>query len=348
MRWRIGAPWAALVLAACSTEAPAPAEEPPVAVRVAAATAAAALDRFVAVGTVRLRREGALGFSSPGRVAAILVDEGDRVKAGQILATLDLVTVNADLAAASAERTRAAAELKRVRELFAKGWLTQARVDAAEAAYRAAAASTDAAAYAARTAQIRAPADGIILSRDAEAGQVVPAGAAVVSFGDDSKGFVLRAPLTDRQVAGLATGGSAEVRIAALGDTSMTGRIVEIAGRADAATGTFDVEVALPSDPRLRSGQIGEAVFARAIESRGTAVVVPSKAVFAARAGEAFVYVVDASAGRVRARKVVPGETGDDGTIILAGLAAGERVATTNLPKLRDGTPIKPTAAPAR
>lgn len=319
----------------------------PIHVRIAEARPASAGTIMTAVGTVRLRRESELGFTTPGRIATIAVDEGDRVKRGQLLAALDTTTVGADLASAVAEKQRTAAALQRASALFSKGWLTRARLDDAESAYRSATAAADAASFAARTARITAPADGIVLRRLAEANQVVPAGSPVLVFGDVTSGYVLRVPLTDRQAATLDTDAVGNVAIAALNGESLAARVIEISGRADEATGAFIVELALPAHPALRSGQVGTAkLSARAAAKTADIVIIPSSALFAARAGEAFVYVVDPDTRRVRLRKIVAGETGDEGVTVLAGLIAGEQIAVTGISRLRPGASVSAMVAP--
>jgi RND family efflux transporter MFP subunit len=341
---------AAILLASCSPDAATPekaSDEAPVAVRIAEVIPASLGDTIEATGTVRLRRETDLGFTTAGHIASIVVNEGDRVRKGQLLAALDTTMVGADYAAAIAERNRASAELQRTRDLFAKGWLTRARLDTAEAAYRSSAAMVDSAAFADRTARIFAPADGVILRRVAEVNQVVAAGTPVITFGDANRGFVLQLPLTDRQTAGLSPAGTGMAQIDAIGPDPIPVKIVEIAGRADPMTGTFNVEVALPANPRLRSGQIGSAALeTNRREVAGSVMTIPGSALFAVRADEAFVYVVDMTNRSVQARKVVPGATTDRGVQILSGLQPGERVAVTGIHHLRAGARVAPSVAP--
>ncbi len=337
-----------IFLASCSAgdEQAKPAEAAPIAIRVAEAVPAEAADSFRAAGTVRLRREIDLGFTTPGRIATIAVEEGSHVRRGQLLASLDATTVAADLSAASAERTRAAADLARAKDLFEKGWLTRARLDSAEAAYHAAAASTSSARFAANTARIIAPADGVVLRRSGEVNQVVAAGTPIISFGDNRDGYVLRVPITDVQAANIVRDGSVSVDITALGPAPVAGRIVEVAGRADDRTGTFAVEIALPHTPALRSGQIGHARLAVRVDTSTGSVVVPSSAIFAARAGEAFVYVLDAAGERVSPRRITMGPTRDTGVIVLDGLKPGERVAVTGISQLAEGSRVTTGTAP--
>ena len=330
------------LLAACSGEEPAKAPEAILDVRVASVGSTSEIGRISAAGTVALRRETALGFTSPGRVIRMSVNEGDRVARGQLLAALDATTTASTLASAEAERVRAAREYERSRDLFTKGWVARPRVDGAEASLRAAEANVRSAGFQAANSRIVAPSSGVVLSRLAEPGQVVAAGAPVVVLGDASSGHVLRLAVADADAASLRIGTPAEVSIGALGDTTITGRIIEIAGRADPATGTFLVEVALPADARLRSGQIGTAQMLSS-GAISTALAVPPQAVFAARAGQGFVYVIDG--GKARVRRIAIAETSDSGIRILGGLRAGEQVAITGIDRLSEGEAVRVIAA---
>ncbi|QJQ31190.1 efflux RND transporter periplasmic adaptor subunit [Sphingomonas lacunae] len=349
----------ALCLAACGDSDGAPvAAPPPIDVRVAEVGAQSQPERIDAAGTVALRRESPLGFTSAGRITLLSANEGDTVRSGQLLAALDPTTTAATLASAEAERARAAREYARSSELFEKGWVARPRVDSAEAAVRVAEANVRSAQFQLSNSRIVAPGSGIIIARLAEPGQVVAAGTPVLILGDASSGHVLRLAVPDRQAVRLRVGQPAEVSIGALGDERLTGRVLEIAGRADAATGTFLVEVALPADERLRSGQIGTArIIADTAGERNLSV--PPQAVFAARAGEAFVYVVDSARNRVTLRRVTLAETTDNSIRLTGGLEPGEMVAVTGIDRLSDGqavrvvrtgnsAPAAPVAATAR
>jgi RND family efflux transporter MFP subunit len=327
-------------LVACSERTP---EQPsasaaPV-VRIASVSNAELGSTVRAVGTVELKVEVQLGFTSPGRVARVAVNEGDFVQKGQLLATLDTTNVAADLASAVGERNRAAAELARSEKLMREGWITRPRLESARAALIEANARVSATRFQRNAATIFASGPGIVLSRFAEPGQVVAAGTPVLTVGEMRSGFVLRLPLTDRDASRIVTGAFARVNLAALGNVELTGRVIEIAGRADPVTGTFEIAIALPNDPRLRSGQIGQA---RVNVHGSGSIGVPPTAMFAARAGEGFVYVVDRTASRVRLRRVQIAELGDDIVYVTSGLSPDEWVATSRIDRLKDGMAIKP------
>lgn len=332
---------AVAALAACGrAKPPAPAPDPIPEVRIALVSGITRAAEIEGVGTVALRREASLGFTSAGRIARITVNEGDSVRRGQLLAALDTTTVAADLARAQAERDRAAAEYKRSVSLITQGWITRPRLENAKASLEAAEAQVRAARFQTSTAAIVAPGSGTVLARLAEPGQVVPAGSAVLVIGEDASGHVLRVPLSDRDAARIRPNAPAVVTLAALDGQRLIGRVVEIGGRADRATGAFTIEVTLPADPRLRSGQIGTARIFTAVGGT-TAPLVPAAAIFSPRAGEGFAYVVDRAAGRVHLRRVTISEATDGGLRVTAGLKPGEWVATSRVDRLKDGMRIR-------
>jgi RND family efflux transporter MFP subunit len=330
----------AMALSACSAQPKADAPPAPLQVRIAQVGGDTVADMIGGVGTVALQRETSLGFTSAGRIARLAVNEGDNVKAGQLLAALDATTTGADFAAARAERDRAAAEYARSSKLLADGWVTRPRVESARAALQVAEARVRSAGFQTQNSAIVAPGAGIVLARLAEPGQVVAAGTPVLVLGERASGYVLRLPVADRDAARLRVGAPATVRLSAI-DGELSGQIREIAGRADRTTGTFAVEIALPDDPRLRSGQIGSASIVAAGAGSET-LAVPPAAVFAPRAGQGFVYVVDLATKRVKLRRVTLSEASDTAIRVTGGLAKGEWVALSRVDRLTDNMPVEP------
>lgn len=293
-----------------------------------------------AAGTVRLRRETSLGFTTGGKVASVRYEEGDRVKRGAILAALDNSTVAADLSAARAERDRAESEYARIQKLFKDGWVTKSRLEQSEAAARTARAQIESAEFASRTSYIRAPSSGIILTRNIDAGQIVTAGMTGLVLGEIDKGFVLRVPMTDSDAARLSVGMPAKVLVSAISDAPLDAVVSEKDGRADERTGTFEVSFSLPASDRLRSGQLGMVEVQVARETSAT-FAIPANAIFGVRTGEGLVFVVD-DKNRVKQRNVQIGKLTDKNLEILGGLAAGEVIVTRGVEKLRNGDLIKP------
>lgn len=329
-------------LAACGEQsAPPPAPVPAVPVRVVQVAPVSGASELDVAGTVRLKRETPLAFNTPGRIAAILVREGDRVAAGQLLARLDTTALGANQNAATADVVRAQADLKRAEDLFAKGWVTAPRVEQARATMAAAQARARAAAFDVALAVLRAPAAGVVLARPGEPGQIAQPGQAILTIGELNQGFVLRLPLADRDAARVRQGQPATVRIPALGPGMLQGQVSEVGARGDDGTGTFRVEVKLPANARLASGQIGSARLLLGPAVAGAPISVPATAVFAARADEGFVYVLEPVTRRVRQRQVALGAVGPQGVVVTGGLQPGEQVVTTGIDRLRDGQVIE-------
>ncbi|MCO5791673.1 MAG: efflux RND transporter periplasmic adaptor subunit [Blastomonas sp.] len=339
--------WAALSLASCSEEKSASAasgSEKVYPVTLAIVQPAATSKTITAAGTVRYRYETPLGFTSAGKIASIRFEEGDRVVPGALIAALDATQVNSGLESARAEQQRAQAELGRFQQLFEKGWVTRAQLERSEAAARAATAQVSNAGFASGTSRIIAPSGGIILARTAEPGQVVAAGTQIVVLGETSGGMVLRAPMIDSDIGRLTPGMPAQVTLSGLPEGVIEGTISEIDARANPTSGAFEVTVALPANPGLRSGQIGTVQFRVAAQPQDTGLAIPASAVFNVRAGEGFVYLLDAKASRVRARAVQIGRIDDRQLVITGGLKPGDRIVASGLGLLVDGARVKPLA----
>lgn len=338
---------AAIALAGCGSEAAqgTKATERPVLVALAEAQPASAQGGVLATGTVRAKRETALSFMSPGRVASLLVDDGDRVTRGQLLAQLDPTTVGAGAASARAEAARAQAELRRMKALADKGWVTRSRLEAAQATASAAQAQVAATAFDVRFSRIYAPAPGVVLRRHVEPNQTVDAGTPIVTVGEASGGYVLRVPLPDADLSRVRIGQGAAVTISALGPEPLAATITEVAARGDERTGTFEIELALPAVPGLRSGLIGEARVR--VPGDGGAVAIPASAIWQARADEGFVYVVDPATQIAKTRLVRLGPIDDREVIVTGGLAPGERVVRAGADRLRDGVKVTTRASRA-
>ena len=334
----------ALLLGCSETEAEEkPKNRDPIPAAVQTVLPASGTEIITSAGTVRLRRETELGFTTSGKVASVRYDEGDQVKQGAVLAALDNSTVSADLDAAQAERERADAELSRIESLYKDGWVTKARLEQSEAASKAALARVNASGFASRTARITAPSGGIILARNIDAGQIVAAGQTALVLGETGKGFVLRVPLTDADASRVRVGMRANVTISAVSDEPFEAVVSEKDGRADSSTGTFEVSFLLPASGRLRSGQLGTVDIEVSRNNDGS-IAVPATAIFGLRTGEGLVFVVDKK-NRIKQRGVIIGALNDKTLEIASGLNEGDTIVTRGVEKLRDGDIIKPVRA---
>jgi RND family efflux transporter MFP subunit len=282
-------------------------------------------------GTVQARQRAALSARFPASVVALPFREGERVRAGAVVARLDDAALRSGLVAAEAAATAADADRARMEALLGKGAATpreaeQSRARAAGAA-AAVAAARDSLAYAA----LRAPFDGIVSSRPAHVGDVVSPGTTLIEIEGDG-GLEVRATVDAERVGLLRKG--ARVQAVVDGQPPIEATISVVSAAADAATHRFEVRADLPRAAGVRSGMFAR-LLVPAAGGEGQ-LVVPREAVFE-RGGLAGTFVV--AGGTARLRWVAKGATTGERTELRAGVAEGERVALQ--PEgLVDGQPV--------
>lgn len=332
---------ACLLLQGCAVdEAPAVTAEQKVPVRVAAVESALLDSTLHAVGALAPRDEVRLSFKTPGVVASIAVHEGDPVHEGQVLAVLEQAEIEAALRQAAAATAKAERDLARAKALYADGVATKEQLQDLTTAYQVARASQDSAEFNARFTRIEAPADGVVTRRLGEPRELVAAGQPLLVVGATAKGWVVNASLTDRDVVRVREGDKAVVQLDAHPGREFEGRVTRLAAAADAATGTFRMEVSVDTgDARLAQGLVARVEVRDGREQARP--VVPLTALLEADSGRAVVFVVDP--GTMVARRVVvsTGRFAGDRVEIPQGLAAGDRVVIDGAAYLQEGDGVR-------
>lgn len=213
---------------------------------------------LVVTGRVAPARESTLASTVTGRVVATSVAEGEVVRAGTVLVALEpdesqaaLAQAEVQLADARGQLADAQRQWQRQRELQAQGFLSAAALDATERARDTAQRHVERAQAAVQQARarrqqvaIRAPADGVLLTRLVEVGDAVTAGKAVARFAWAGAARVLL-DLDERDVARVAVGQTAAVRADAWPQAPMAARVQRIGTQVDGVRGTVEVELAL-------------------------------------------------------------------------------------------------------
>jgi RND family efflux transporter MFP subunit len=328
---------AALALAGCGREKAQAAKPQPPAVEAVRILQPGGSGPLTATGPLERRREMTLSFRIPGVMTSLAVDEGDAVRAGQVLATVDPTGVAAAETRAAVEVDRAQRELARNRALFDKGFVAKARLEDAESALKAAQAQAQAAAFDRRWARLVSPASGVVLARLAQAGEVVQPGQAVLRIADEASPLTLRAPLSDRDVARVRVGQAATVRVDGV-PQPLSGRVTRVGQRAAAQTGAVDAEIEIAGGQGLRSGQVATAEIAAAPAPSSGLTRVPAEAILEASGARAFVLVVEA--GKAKRRQVTfGGFEGDDA--LVGGLGPDVQVITAGGGFVSDGEPVR-------
>ena len=211
-----------------------------------------------------------------GYIATLTVDKGDAVKAGQVLATLEVPELEADIAKAKAEVKAAEIEVKRLHEARAKSpdlVLPQA-VDDAEAKLAIAKANQERSETLTQFASLRAPFDGIITARFADPGALATANTTPLLEVTDLTTLRLQIPVTELETGLVAVGKPIKAQIDAAAPTPVEASISRIAYALDPATRTMLAEADLKNaDLKLRPGMY--AMTKIAVEKHDNATLIP-------------------------------------------------------------------------
>jgi len=312
---------------------------------------------ITASGTIAARREMPVGIAGEGgRVVGVLVDAGDWVQAGQVLATVDRSVQAQQIAgqAANIEVQRAnariaQANLDRALKLVERGFISKADVDrltatrdAAVAQVRVASAELDQLRASSARLNIIAPAAGLVLTRGVEPGQIVSPGSGVLFRIAKDGQFEMQARLAENDLARLAVGQSAEVTPVGT-SKPFIGQIWQLSPTIDAQTREGVARIALAYDRALRPGGFASAQIR---SGSVTAPILPESAILSDQQGS-FVYVVD-QGNKVIRRTVKTGDVMARGIVVAEGLTGSERVVLRAGGFLNPGDVVRPvTSGPA-
>ncbi|WP_305804188.1 efflux RND transporter periplasmic adaptor subunit [Stenotrophomonas sp. YIM B06876] len=349
VRW-IGSSLLLAVLAACGKPEAVPAAAVPVLVVHPASTDGQAVVAYP--GEVRAREESALSFRVGGNLLRREVDAGQRVKQGQVLAELDVAdyelqarAAQAQYAAAEADLVRARDEQKRYATLAAQQLVSRSALDAQTAAYKAAQGQANAARSnlevarnQAAYAKLKAPRDGVIASRQAEAGQVVAAGQTIYTLAADGAREVAIA-LPERTLRDFSVGQPVQVEVWSRPGQRLAGTIREIAPAADAQTRTYAARVSLAAEA-MDAVELGQSARVFAASGKTGALRLPLAAIQPGKDGQASVWVVNPDTRTLQARAVTLGAYGAESVPVLSGVAAGDWVVAAGGHLLREGQPV--------
>jgi len=344
---------ASLGLAACSPaakeeSAPAAVSQPPRIVLVASAQSSASQGPEF-IGEVRARQRAELAFALPGLVRQVLVEPGDAVKRGQLLATLDPAPAQAQLGTAQAEIQRLQAALDEARRKQqrlqaaherqaaseAEWTAAQAELRMAEAALAAAQSQRENSAWNRAQAELRAPFDGVVAARQLEVGQAVGTGLPVITV--DGAGRELWA-LLPAGLKGLSVGQKARLLTA---EGELDSRLLRLAARQEAG-GARRAVFELPEQTR-----VGDTLSLRLLgpAAASSTVWVPLRAIEGPGAQSAAkVLRLKADGQSLERVEVRLGATQGEQVEVLAGLKAGERVVLAGGHSLAADARVKPVS----
>lgn len=332
----------------CSKDKPAAEQEIPF-VMVAQPNGAHTDEKSYA-GEVKARQQTALAFRVGGQITERYADVGDRVRAGQVLARLDVkdAELQKNAARAQLESAQSAAriasdELKRFQQLLPVNAVSRSQYDAVENQYKAAMSSLkqaqsnyDVSSNQTQYNQLTAAKSGVITERNIEAGQVVAAGQAAYQLAVEGERDVVIG-VSEQAISGIKQGQRAHVTLWSKPDERFEGYVREIAPAADQSR-TYTVKVALREGAgAIQLGQSARVLFSNTVSGQ---LNVPLSSV-SAQGQQAYVLTVSRDE-TVRKVPVTLGEYGRESVPVLSGLKASDYVVIGGVHLLRDKQKIHP------
>ncbi len=337
------------VVAACSKPVPVAEDIRPVramTVAPARATTVAGLS-----GEVRPRIESKLGFQVAGRITSRRVEVGQRVAAGEVLATLDAADYKLSAAASSAQllsaqvdRDQQRTDYKRFADLHRQGFISAAdlerrksQLDAAEAKYTQSAAQANVSDNQETYATLTAAQPGVVTGVDAEVGQVVAAGQSVIRIAQTSEKEVAIA-IPENRLEALRQIRDVRVSLWA-GGGELQGRVREIAPIADPATRTYPARITLLAAPAsVALGMTATVTFEAPLPT--PIIALPMQALLREN-NATYVWLLDSASMTVRRSAIELATVSGNDLVIARGVQPGDRVITAGVHLLKDGQKVK-------
>jgi multidrug efflux system membrane fusion protein len=310
---------------------------------------------------VKARVESRLGFRVGGKILVRQAEAGQRVQAGQVLAEVDVQdyalaaqAAQAQVIGARSQRDLAAADYKRYEALLAQNFISAAELERRSATLKAAQATLDQALAQAQSqsnqaayAKLTAPTAGVITGIEAEPGQVVSAGQAVVRFAQEGpRDAVFAVP--EHVVSRLKLGQKMTATLSN-GQQTLSGQVREIGASADPATRTFTVKLGLVKAENLPLGITLNVHAPQLAGSQSNVIKVPTSAL-RQEGQQSAVWVFDPASSTVSSQAVQVATADGNEVVIATGLKAGQQIVSAGVHVLSPGqkvTVYKPEVTPA-
>ena len=297
-------------------------------------------------GLIASNSEARLSFKIGGIIARIYVKEGDHVVAGQLLATLDLTEISAQVRQASQNLEKAQRDERRADNLYRD---TVASLEQVQNSHTQTTVATEAlriASFNQQYAQIRAAGNGTILQKLMNEGEYASPGTAVLVFnGADQNNWVVRFGASDKDWAVLRKGDRASVLIDAYPDQGFPGQVSKLAEGADANSGTYAVEVTISASGR----KLAPGLFCTLRlqpQGRRPLAFIPASALAEGDGNTGFVYTLNSDGRTVKKVPVHIAFLQGDRIAVGSGLENVQEVISAGVGFLTERSVVKPITTP--
>jgi RND family efflux transporter MFP subunit len=301
------------------------------------------LSQVRASGQFTTDDETNLSFKTGGVIDRILVKEGDAIRKGQLLATLNLTEINAQVSQAQLAFEKAARDYSRVSNLYRDSVATLEQYQNAKTGLDVATQQYEAAKFNRSYSEIRALSNGFVLRKLASEGQVIQSGTAVVQTNGASKGkWLLKTGVSDKEWALIAVNDKAVVYTDAAAGQTFAAFVSRKSESTDPSTGSFTIELTLTGKlpASIATGMFGKAVITPSQSTQAWSI--PYDALLDGDARSGYVFVTDDLKTARKAKVTVTGIDQDHVTVS-SGLENAEALIIAGSAYLRDNSPIRIT-----
>lgn len=328
-----------LTIVACKPKEEAPLQVEPVSVTTEIASSSTDYLNKTYVGTIEEHSSTPVSFTGIGQVTRVCVQEGQRVKKGQVIAEMDAAQAKNMLATAEAQMAQANDALDRMKKLHDSGSLPDIKWVEVQSQVAQAKSQLDMAKKNVEDCRIYAPVSGIISSKIVEDGMTAVTSQPIVNILDISS-VKVRVAIPEKEIAAIKADTRTIVSIEAIG-RSMEGGHVEKCITADATTHTYDIKITLPNGSgELLPGMIASVkIQGSSAKDVVSAITLPVRCVQQSSDGSHFVWIE--KGGKAHRQTVAIGETYGNRIVITSGLNGGERIITEGYQKVGEGSAVK-------
>lgn len=270
-----------------------------------------------------------------GRIVQLLVDEGDRVKEGQILARLEDADLRRTVEELEARERYARQSFQRIEALVERGVAAAVELDRARSDLEAAEAATERAREQLEYMTLRAPADGYILRRDGEVGEYMGINEPIFFMSTDAP-LRISAEVDEEDIPLVEVGQPVLVNADAFPDRVFDGRVAEITPKGDPVSRSYRVRISLPEETPLKVGMTADTNIV--VKRRENALLIPATAL-------ANGHVWRVRDDRLIRQPVEVGIGGEQEVEIRSGLDENDWVAVLPWPEFKTGQAVNPVVA---
>jgi RND family efflux transporter MFP subunit len=292
-------------------------------------------------GTIASASEAKLSFKIGGIISKIYVKEGDHVSKGQLLATLDLTEINAQVQQAKQNVEKADRDLNRVKNLFQDTAATLEQYQNVQTQHSVASESLRIAQFNQQYAQIRSTDDGTIVKKIMNEGELASVGEPVLIINaTSSNDWVVRFGVSDKDWALINKGDVASVDVDAYPTTTFNGVVNKIAAAADPVSGTYEIELKVsPQGKKFAEGLFAKIKLNSSQDQQAS--VIPVEALTEANAKTGYVYVLNNDKTTVTKKQVKIAAIENDRVVIKSGLENVSSVITDGVSYLTENSKVK-------